>query len=807
MAIDKPIGFIAEQEEAIDQLTDMQIDESVEQGNVEMMDDGSAIIGEQVEEIQTSFDMNLAEVLDDNVLGQISSELRQAFEDDKASRKEWEDTYKKGLDLLGFKYQERTMPFAGASSVTHPMLSEAITQFQAQAYKELLPAGGPVNTQILGNVTRQKEEQSQRVKDYMNYQITYEMEEYDPDMDSLLFYLPLSGSAFKKVYFDEGLERAVSKFVPSDDLYVPYQTTDFPSCERITHVIKRTKNEIRKLQVAGMYRDVDLSVYTDETGLQEKENQIAGVRKNYHDEDYQLLEMHVDLNLEGIDSEDGIKVPYIVTIDEGSSNVLSIYRNYAEDDQRQKKRQYFVHYKFLPGFSFYGFGLIHMLGGLSRTATSALRQLLDAGTLSNLPAGFKARGLRVKDDDNPLQPGEFRDVDAPGGSLRDGLLPLPYKEPSQTLFQLLGFCVEAGSRFAAIADQKVGDAAQAGAPVGTTMALMERGARVMSAIHKRLHYAQKIEFKLLAKIFAEALPSRYPYEVGSDAVPSLKVEDFSDDIDVIPVSDPNIFSMSQRVTLAQTQLQLAQADPGAHNMYEAYRRMYQALGVKDIDMILPVPPEPQPQDPGLENAASLKGQSLTAFRGQNQMAHVDAHRAFMSSMLVKNNPQVMSILQGHIMDHVSIQAREEVEEETKTQIEQVAAQYGGQVPEELQLQMQEQIESQVAEKISEMIDEMLEEEAEVLQEMGEDPLVGLKQQEINLRAQDLERKSMVDEAKIGIDEQKLRQDAQIAQDRIDSQEDIAQLRANVNLTKQKEIEKSKKRPRTVDVNKNIRFDN
>jgi hypothetical protein len=609
MAVEKPIGFIPEQEQAIEQM--VEIDGSAFADdlapNVEMMEDGSAIIGEQEQVITSSFDMNLAEVLDDDTLNLISSELRQAFEDDKASRKDWEETYKKGLDLLGFKYTERSQPFQGASSVTHPMLSEAITQFQAQAYKELLPSGGPVNTQILGNTSIQKEEQAQRIKDFMNYQITYEMEEYDPDMDSLLFYLPLSGSAFKKVYYDDGMGRAVSKFVPSDDLYVPYQTTDFPSCERITHVIRRTKNDITKMQVAGMYRDVDLSVLNNETALQEKEATLSGIKKSYHDEDYQLLEMHVDLNIEGIDSEDGIKVPYIVTIDEGSSNVLSIYRNYDEQDGRQKKRQYFVHYKFLPGFSFYGFGLIHMLGGLSRTATAALRQLLDAGTLSNLPAGFKARGLRVADDDTPLQPGEFRDVDAPGGSLREGLVPLPYKEPSATLFQLLGFCVEAGSRFAAVADQKVGDAAQAGAPVGTTMALMERGARVMSAIHKRLHYAQKIEFKLLAKIFAESLDPQYPYEVGTDQIQGLKQSDFSKDIDIIPVSDPNIFSMAQRVTLAQTQLQLAQADPASHNMYEAYRRMYQALGVKDIDVLLPVPSQPQPMDPGTENSGAVGG--------------------------------------------------------------------------------------------------------------------------------------------------------------------------------------------------------
>jgi len=814
MAIERPIGvtpnpppgFPEEQEKAIQQMVEMQVEDGT-RPDIELLEDGSAIVGEQENLLETSFDMNLAEVLEESELGRISNELREAFEDDKASRKDWEDTYKKGLDLLGFKYQERTMPFAGASSVTHPMLSEAITQFQAQAYKELLPAGGPVNTQIIGQITPQKEDQAQRVKDYMNYQITYNMEEYDPDLDSLLFYLPLSGSAFKKVYYDESLERAVSKFIPSDDLYVPYLATDLPSCERVTHTIRRTKNEVRKLQVAGLYRDVDLMVSSTETGLQKKEDQISGMKKSYQKEDYQLLEMHVDLNIEGIDSEDGIKVPYIVTLDEGSAKVLSIYRNYNEDDPKKKKKQYFVHYKFLPGFSFYGFGLIHMLGGLSRTATSALRQLIDAGTLSNLPAGFKARGLRIKDDDNPLQPGEFRDVDAPSGDLRQGLLPLPYKEPSQTLFALLGFVVEAGTRFASIADQKIGDSVASNAPVGTTMALMERGARIMSAIHKRLHYAQKIEFKLLAKIFAESLPPMYPYEVGQNAVPTLKIEDFSDDIDIIPVSDPNIFSMSQRVTLAQTQLQLAQTDPQAHNMYEAYRRMYQALGVKDIDIILPVPKPPQPEDPAVENANSLEGKSLIAFRQQNQLAHIDAHRAFMSSLLVKNNPQVMSILQGHIVEHVGLQARAEVEEGNAQAIQQHAQQYGGQIPQQLQIQFQEALEKQIAEKIAIMIEEMVTEEQEMMQQLGEDPLVDLKQQEINLREQDIERKTRADEAKIGIDQEKLDQDAKLTQDKIQSQEDIAQLRANVNLTKQKEIETSKKRPRKVDVRKDIRFEN
>ena len=787
MAVEKPIGFEQQQEKAIEQLVEIQGNDFADglAPKVEMQQDGGAIVGDLDQSIQTGFDMNIAEVLDDDTLNEISSDLRQAHEDDKSSRKDWEDSYKKGLDLLGFKYEETSHPFQGASAVTHPMLAEAITQFQAQAYRELLPASGPVSTQIVGKVDRAKEEQAQRVKEFMNYQIMHVMEEYDPDMDSLLFYLPLSGSAFKKIYYDAGLGRAVSKFVPSDDLYVPYHTTDLETAERITHVIRRTENDIRKLQVSGFYRDVDLKTYEDETALQEKENKLAGMTKVQRGEEFQLLEMHVELNIKGIDADDGIKVPYIVTIDEGSNQVLSIYRNYKQDDPRMKKTQYFVHYKFLPGFGFYGFGLIHMLGGLSRTATSALRQLLDAGTLSNLPAGFKARGLRIRDDDAPLQPGEFRDVDAPGGSLREGLVPLPYKEPSGTLFQLLGFCIEAGSRFAAIADQKIGDAAQAGAPVGTTMALLERGSRIMSAIHKRLHYAQRIEFKLLAKIFADDLPQAYPYALSGEGMQMMKAEDFSPEIDIIPISDPNIFSISQRVTLAQTQLQLAQADPASHNMYEAYRRMYQALGVKDIDVLLPVPSGPQPTDPGMENAGALGGGSLTAFRGQNHGAHIAAHRAFFASVLVRNNPQVMLILQAHIMEHVSIESREEAEDDVAKQMEEVTQQYGGEIPPELQAEMQEALEQQIAERIAAKVTEMAQEEAEFVAQQGQDPLVMLKEKELGLREAEINRKAMNDQADQEMDAMKLAQDAKIAQDRIDSQEDIAQLRANVNLSKQK----------------------
>jgi len=735
--------------------------------------------------MEESFDSNLAEFIDEQELNIISSELLEKYQQDRSSRDKWENSYRKGLDLLGFQYNERSEPFQGASGVTHPLLAESVTQFQAQGYKELLPAGGPVNTQIIGKPDPAKEEQAERIKEFMNYQITHVMEEYDPELDQMLFHLPLAGSAFKKVYYDAGLQRAVSKFISADDLVVPYSATDLTSCERITHIVKMSDNEVRKQQVAGFYRDIDLEYTNKEDRILEKERDIEGVQKVGQEDEYTLLEIHADLNIAGVDEDDGIKVPYIITIDEGTSEVLAVYRNYKEDDPIKKKNKYFVHYKFLPGLGFYGFGLIHMLGGLSRTATAALRQLIDAGTLSNLPAGFKARGLRIADDDSPLQPGEFRDVDAPSGDLRAGLMPLPYKEPSPTLFQLLGFIVEAGTRLATVADQKIGDAAGAGAPVGTTMALMERGTKVMSAIHKRLHYAQKVEFQILAKLFKESLAPGYPYKpAGQQGFEMVKQQDFDDRIDVLPVSDPNIFSMAQRVTLAQTQLQLAQANPQAHNMYEAYRRMYEALGVKDIISILPPPKRPQPIDPGMENSQAIIGQKLQAFRGQNHMAHIDAHQAMMTSALVKSNPQTLILLESHIMEHVSLQSREEVEEELREEIEQQTQQFGGQLPQEVQLQMQEVVEARTAEKIVEMTEKMIQEEQEYLDEQGSDPLIDLKQQEINIKAMDQERKSSVDSAKLELDAAKLQQTAQISRNKIDSQEDIAQLRANVNLEKQ-----------------------
>ena len=758
--------------------------------NIEMTEDGGAVINPVEEAPENEFDANLAEFIDDESLQDLSSDLMQEYKDDKSSRDEWYDAYSKGLKLLGFTYEDRSQPFQGASGVTHPLLAETVTQFQAQAYKELLPANGPVRTQIIGASTPQKEEQAQRVQEFMNYQIMHVMEDFDPDLDQMLFYLPLSGSSFKKIYFDTTLNRAVSKFIPSEDLIVPYTATDLATAERVTHVIKRNENEVRKLQVSGVYRDVDLQ-FKDEPSnstVQEAINKLDGVRpsgSSYKNDIYTLLEIHCDLDVPGYENEDGIKLPYIVTIDEGSGKVLSIYRNYEESDTLFKKKQYFVHYKFLPGLGFYGFGLIHMLGGLSRTATSALRQLIDAGTLSNLPAGFKARGLRIRDDDNPLQPGEFRDVDAPSGDLRQGLLPLPYKEPSGTLFQLLGFVVQSGQRFATIADQKIGDSVAANAPVGTTMALIERGSRVMSAIHKRLHYSQKTEFNLLAKVFKDFYPQVYPYDVGKNAAAVFKAQDFDERVDIMPVSDPNIFSMSQRVTLAQTQLQMAQSDPNQHNLYEAYKRMYQALGVKDIDAILPVPKPDAPKDPGIENSDALLGKKLMPFRGQAHQQHIEAHRIFMSSMLVRANPQATTLLQAHVMEHVSLLAREEVEQQNQQIIEQEAQRFGGQLPPELQQQFQEQIEIQVADRISDLIGEMFVEEAEAMSEQGQDPLISLKQQELQLKAQDIQRKAQNDQSKLELDAAKLQQQEKIAQDKIESNEDIAQLRANVNLDKQK----------------------
>ena len=775
------------------------------EGGAEVISDGQggavvqalaeALMGAEQEQ-QVPHDANIAELLDDGYLGELSTDLRGSYEEDMESRSEWEETYTKGLDQLGVKHEERSQPFEGASGVTHPLIAESVTQFQAQAYKELLPSGGPVKTQVLGLQDAAREEQASRVKNFMNYQIMEVMEEFDPDMDQLLFYLPLSGSTFKKVYFDQAKQRAVSKFIPAQDLVVPYAASDLATASRVTHVLRMDANDVRKMQIAGVYRDVELSKYEEgEDEVRQKIDEIQGTSRTYTDEVFTILEMHVDLDLEGFEDmapngePTGIALPYIVTIDEGSGKILGIRRNFEEGAGLAKKTQYFVHYKFMPGLGFYGFGLIHMIGGLGRAATSILRQLIDAGTLANLPAGFKARGVRVRNDDEPLQPGEWRDIDAPGGNIRDAIIPLPYKEPSGTLAQLLGALIEGGRRFVSLADQQTGDGNTA-APVGTTVAMLERGMKVMSAIHKRLHYSQRQEFRVLARIFRDNLPPEYPYDVeGGNRM--IKAEDFDNRVDVVPVSDPNIFSMAQRVTLAQTQLQLAQSNPQVHNLHAAYRRMYQALEVQNIDEILPPPPQPQPLDPAIENARALMGEILNTFPEQDHDIHIRIHMAFMKTPLVMTSPQVMGTFYSHIMEHVSQKARQMVMEEIKGIIGQaeLAAQGGAIDPQAAQAQIMKvqqdmqdpaQMESLISLQMEKLMAEVLPGLLPTGNDPMADPLVQIRMQELALKEKDLQRKVEDDQGDMLMELQKMQQRAATDAARIESQEDIAQNRNEVN---------------------------
>jgi len=774
--------------------TTVDIEQTNDAPNVEIIEDGSAVVGEQLDDIALGFNSNLAEKLDASYMQGLSNELIEKVDNDKSTREDWEQSYTKGLDLLGFKYEERTRPFRGASSVNHPMLAQAVTQFQAMAYVELLPSDGPVRTQVVGVNSPELQQSAERVKDYMNYEITHVMEDYNPEMDQLLFQLPLSGSAFKKIYYDEVQGRATSKFIPAEDVIVPYGCSDLDDCERITQVVKMTKNDLRKKQVSGFYLDTDLENYDagNQTDLQEKKDSIDGESPGTYasDDMVELYELHVDLDLEGFEDinlksgePSGIKLPYIVTIDRGTNEVLSVYRNYNEGDPLRKKNEYFVHYKFLPGLGFYGFGLIHMIGGLTRTATSALRQLLDAGTLSNLPAGFKSRGLRIRDDDQPLQPGEFRDVDAPNGIIREALMPLPYKGPDQVLMQLLGFCVDAGKQFAAVADMQMSEIGSSQTPVGTTMALMERGTKVMSAVHKRLHYAQKKEFKLLAKIFKLVLPPMYPYNVAGGPR-QIKMLDFDDSIDILPVSDPNIFSMSQRVTLAQNQLQLAQSNPQMHNLYEAYRRMYTALGVKDVEQILPIPQGPQPKDPAQEHSVVLMGQPLQAFMEQSHDLHIKTHRTFMSSALVKTNPMAVVNLVSHINQHVSMLAQQVVDKALIEEAEKLRKQFGDQIPPQELQALQANRQMLIDEQIMKITETMVAEEAEAMQEQNVDPLVLLKQQELQLRQQDLELKAQQQGESQGLRENQFEYKQDLDAMKLQKDYDLADLRARVALERQ-----------------------
>jgi hypothetical protein len=746
----------------------------------------------------TEFGANLAEVIDEQDLGRLGSELYQDTQSYKDSRADWEKAYTQGLDLLGFKYESRTEPFQGASSATHPVLAEAVTQFQALAYKELLPAEGPVRTQVIGLDTPEIQDQADRVSEFMNYQIMDIMKEYEPEFDQMLFYLPLSGSTFKKVYYDETLGRAVSKFIQAQDIIVPYTANSIDDAESVVHVIKISENELRKQQVSGFYRDIELEAsdeLTQDNDVKSKERQLEGVTMSGQTEDvFTLLECHVNLDLEGFEDMNpqtgeptGIKLPYIVTIEEGSREVLSIRRNYLQNDPLKKKINYFVHFKFLPGFGFYGNGLIQMIGGLSRTATQALRQLLDAGTLSNLPAGFKQRGIRIRDDAQSIQPGEWRDVDAPGGNLRDAFMTLPYKEPSQTLLQLMGVVVQAGQRFASIADMQVGDGNQQAA-VGTTVALLERGSRTMSAIHKRIYSSMKEEFKLLANVFKLYLPPEYPYDVVGGQR-TIKQADFDDKVDIIPVADPNIFSQTQRISIAQTELQLAMANPGIHNMYEVYRTMYSALGIRDIDRILLKPDQPTPKDPALEHIDALAGKPFQAFPGQDHRAHITAHLNFMATNMARNAPVIMASLEKNCFEHISLMAQEQVEIEFRNEIQQLQQmQQNPQAMQNPQMQIQirmltEKVESRKAVLIAEMMEEFMNEEKKITSQFDNDPIAKLKSRELDLVAQENDRKRQESNERINLDKMKAMMAQTTDSQKLQQNEDLAKLRANTSIEK------------------------
>tara|TARA_R100000655_G_scaffold57154_1_gene95462 strand:+ start:298 stop:2784 length:2487 start_codon:yes stop_codon:yes gene_type:complete len=792
---------------AVNIVPDTTRDEQIQAAAQILVDDEQVLLDEEIQaptQPQMSFDANLVDFIDENTLEKISNDLLDSIETDKQSRSEWEKTYTDGLKYLGMKFDEtRSQPFEGSSGVVHPILAEAVTQFQAQAYKEMLPAKGPVKTEIVGARTIETEDQAERVQEFMNYYIMNEMDEYDPELDQMLFYLPLAGSCFKKIYFDFVLNRAVAKFVAPEDLIVPYEAADISSAERITHSISMSANEIKKQQVTGFYANVDIgsgSYSEDMDEISEAIDDIQGISPSYKENrNRTVYEVHTVLDIEGFEDLDqqnmptGLKLPYIVTIEEDSQKILSIRRNYKQNDLLKNKINYFVQYKFLPGLGFYGLGLSHMIGGLSKASTSILRQLIDAGTLANLPAGFKARGMRIRDEDDPLQPGEFRDIDTTGGSLRENLIPLPIKEPSNVLMQLLGILVDSGKRFAAIADMNVGDMNQA-MPVGTTVALLERGTKVMSAIHKRLHYAQRIEFGLLAKVFGEYLPPVYNYQVGSGAQ-EIKQIDFDDRVDIIPVSDPNIFSQSQRVTLAQELLQMVQSNPEIHGpmgIYEAYKRMYAALGVDNVDALLQPPPDmtPKPVDAGQENAGLLLGQPAQAFPEQNHQAHLEAHKSLFLTDIVKQSPQVQALIISHCMQHLQFlaaqMAQEQMPPEMQQQIQQIQSQIQQVSPQEataIQQQIQmimEQFSSQIMAQLA----------SEFLQSIGmggsDDPLVDIRKRELDLKDKELNMESDQFVAKQSQRQQEKMMDTEIQQQRINTQKQIADDKLGVAVDRLKQ---------------------
>jgi hypothetical protein len=785
MAIDKalyqaPQGLDALTEEP---MIEIEMEPDVEVTEMEVQ------VGPEKPEGGDAFDANLAEYLDESVLEELASELSGDFDDDIASRKDWMQTYVDGLELLGMKIEERTEPWEGACGVYHPLLSEALVKFQAETMMSTFPAAGPVKTQIIGKETPEKKAASIRVQDDMNYQLTDVMTEFRPEHERMLWGLGLAGNAFKKVYFDPHMDRQISLFVPAEDLVVPYGASNLETAERVTHVMRKTENELRRLQVAGFYRDIDLG--EPDNVLDEVEKKIAekmGFRAT-SDNRYKLLEMSVDLDLPGyeheVDGEEtGIKLPYIVTLEKGSNKVLAVRRNWEPDDETCQKRQHYVHYGYVPGFGFYYFGLIHLIGAFAKSGTSLIRQLVDAGTLSNLPGGFKARGLRVKGDDTPIAPGEWRDVDVPSGTIRDNLLPLPYKEPSQTLMALLGQIVDEGRRFANTADLQISDMS-ANSPVGTTLAILERTLKVMSAVQARVHYSMKQELKLLKSIIAAYTPEDYDYE-PTEGSRKAKRSDY-DNVDVIPVSDPNASTMAQKIVQYQAVMQLAQQSPQLYNMPLLHRQMLDVLGIKDAAKLVPMEEDQKPTDPVSENQNVLMMKPVKAFMYQDHQAHIMVHMSAMQDpkimQLLQNNPmaqQLQSAMMAHINEHLGFEYRKQIEQQLGMSLPPQKDEAGEDI------NMDPEVEARLAPMLAQAAQRLLAgNQAQAAQaqaqKQAQDPLVQLQQQELQIKAAEQKRKEAKDAADVQLKQQQLKVDTMkaVAQMKNDKQEHMLELGVDV----------------------------
>jgi hypothetical protein len=753
-------------------------------------DDGGMIIDFEPDKqniMAEDFDSNLADYMDESTLNELGGDLISQYQADKDSRSEWEESYVKGLDQLGLKIEERTTPWAGACGVFHPMLSEAVIRFQSQSIAEMFPAQGPVRTKIVGKITEEKTKQAGRVQDYLNYLLTHEMSEYRTETEKMLFSLPLAGSAFRKVYYDPNLERPASIFVPAEDVVVNYGASDLETCQRATHVMHKSSNEVRKMQVAGFYRDIDIPEPADnQSDIRKKYDEMTGESRTYnYDDRHTILEMQVDLDLEGYEDmadgkQTGIALPYVVSIDYPSGQVLSIRRNYFQDDPKKLRRMHFVHYQYLPGLGFYGFGLIHMVGGLAKSATSILRQLVDAGTLSNLPGGLKARGLRIKGDDTPIMPGEFRDVDVPGGAIRDNITFLPYKEPSGTLYQLLQNIVEEGRRFASMNDMKVSDMNNQ-APVGTTLALLERNMKVMSAVQARLHASMRKEFEILVGIVRDFTQPAYPYEMDDDEF--IKVEDFDNRVDVLPVSDPNASTMAQRIMQYQAAMQLATSAPQIYNMPELHRQMLETLGIRNVEDIIPDTDDIKPVDPVTAVQNLINGKPVKAFSFQDHEAHIETIVAAQQNADIleqleesPNQTAILANASAYVNEHLTMMFRKQVEEEMGIPL----PPEGEPIPPEVEKRISDLV-AEAAQRVA--ITSQAKQQQARIQEQQQDPLLQMKDREIAVKEADVQRKIAVDTAKIQLDAEKAENRDEIERERISSQEQIAGVKIGQDIAR------------------------